>query len=95
MSDGRGARQPTELIYVPRPSWAPVLLALGVALILIGRFEATFYSIAGGVVGGLLVIGALWTWIRSVAIDLGRLPRQLRTSSAVLPAIPLRRDSGE
>jgi hypothetical protein len=91
MTEGRRVQQPTELVYVPGPSWAPVLAAVGLAIVGIGLFAGRFYSIAGGVAGGLLALCALWAWIRGVGRDVGRLPRQQRLSTAVLPAVPLRR----
>ena len=91
MTDGRRAPQPTELVYVPDPSWAPVLAAVGLGIVGIGLFAGWFYSIVGGVIGGVLALAALWTWIRGVGRDIRRLPREQRTSTAVLPAVPLRR----
>ena len=87
MKDGRRAEQPTELVYVPGPSWAPVLAAAGLAVLGIGLFAGWVYSIAGGVIA----LGALWAWIGGVGRDIGRLPRRQRLSTAVLPAVPLRR----
>ena len=95
MKDGRRAEQPTELVYVPGPSWAPVLAAAGLVLIGIGLFEDRFYFFVGLVAGGVLALAALGTWIRAVGRDIGRLPRRQRTSTAVLPAVPLRRTDGE
>jgi len=95
MSDGRRAPQPTELVYLPDPSWAPVLLAVGLAIVGIGLFAGWFYSIVGGVVGGVLALAALWAWIRSAGREVGRLPRQQRVSTAVLPAAPLRRSADD
>jgi hypothetical protein len=86
MSDGRRPEQPTELVYVPGPSWAPVLAAVGLAAVGIGLFTGWVYAAAGGVIA----LGSLWAWIRSVGRDIGRLPRQQRVSTAVLPAVPLR-----
>lgn len=88
MRDGRRVSQPTELVYVPSPSWAPALLAVGLAVVAVGLFGGWVYSVAGGVIA----IAALWVWIRSATTDFGRLPRQQRRSTAVLPAVPLRRD---
>jgi len=51
---------------------------------------ASVYFILGVVAGGLLILGALLTWIRGVSRDIGRLPREQRISTAVLPAVPLR-----
>jgi len=91
MKDGRRAQQPTELVYVSGPSWAPVLAAVGVAVVGIGLFAGWVYSIAGGIIA----LGALGTWIRGVGRDIGRLPRRQRVSTAVLPAVPLRRTRTE
>lgn len=86
MRDGRRAQQPTELVYVPGPSWAPVLAAAGLATVGIGLFTGWVYA----AVGGVIALGSLWAWVRGVGRDIGRLPRQQRTSTAVLPAVPLR-----
>jgi hypothetical protein len=83
----RRAEQPTELAYVPAPSWAPVLAGAGLAVVGIGLFTGWVYA----VIGGVIALGGLWTWIRGVGKDIGRLPRRQRVSTAVLPAVPLRR----
>jgi hypothetical protein len=86
MRDGRRATQPTELVYVPSPSWAPALLATGLAVVAVGLFAGWVYA----VVGGIIAVAALWSWIRGAGSDIGRLPREQRVSTAVLPAVPLR-----
>ena len=92
MRDDRRVTQPSELVYVPGPSWAPVLAAAGIAVVAIGLFAGWVYA----VVGGIIAVAALWSWIRRAGSDIGRLPREQRVSTAVLPAVPLRRaDSGE
>jgi hypothetical protein len=85
MRDGRRVQQPTELVYAPAPSWAPLLAAAGLAVVAIGLFAGWVYS----AIGGIIAIAALWFWIRSIAVDIERLPRQQRVSTAVLPAVPL------
>jgi hypothetical protein len=95
MKDGRRVEQPTELVYVPGPSWAPVLTAAGLAIVGISLFSSSFYSLAGAIIGGVMVLGALWTWIRGVGREIGKLPRRQRVSTAVLPAVPLRRSDSE
>jgi hypothetical protein len=95
MSDGRRIPHPGELVYVPGPSWAPVLTAVGLALVGIALFANRFYFIVGVVIGGLLALAALGAWIRGVARDIGRFPRRQRVSTAVLPAVPLRRSDRE
>ena len=91
MRDGRRVQQPSELVYVPSPSWAPVLAGAGLAVVAIGLFAGWVYAVAGGVIA----LAALWAWIRSAASDIGRLPREQRVSTAVRPAVPLRRGDSD
>ena len=86
MSDGRQIPEPSELVYVPSPSWMPVLSAVGLAGVLVGLFAGWPYAVAGGVLG----LAALWRWIRRTGAEVGRLPVEQRVSAAVLPAVPLR-----
>lgn len=87
MSDGRQPPQPSELVYVPAPSWLPVLTAAGLAGVLVGLFAGVPYAVAGAVV----LLASLWAWLRDTGDQIARLPRQQRLTSAVLPAVPLRR----
>jgi hypothetical protein len=91
MRDGRRVEPPSELVYVPKPSWAPVLAATGLAVVAIGLFAGWVYSIAGAIIA----LAALWGWIRSTGSEIGRLPREQRVSTAVLPAVPLRRGESD
>jgi hypothetical protein len=91
MKDGRRAPQPTELVYAPSPSWAPLLAAAGIGIVAIGLFAGWIYSAAGA----LIALPALWSWIRDAAGQFERLPRDQRMSTAVLPAVPLRRSDSE
>ncbi|OLE37887.1 MAG: hypothetical protein AUG48_03310 [Actinobacteria bacterium 13_1_20CM_3_68_9] len=86
MSDRRQPPPPSELIYVPGPSWLPVLAAAGLAGLLVGLFAWWPYA----VVGAVLLLAALRAWFRKASDDVARLPREQRLSSAVLPAVPLR-----
>ncbi len=91
MRDDRRVTQPSELVYVPSPSWAPVLAGAGIAVVAIGLFAGWVYA----VVGGIIAVGALWSWIRRTGSDIGRLPREQRVSTAVLPAVTLRRTDSD
>lgn len=86
MNENGRTPEPTELIYVPEPSWTPVFVATGLACVLVG-ISAGWVWIAAGAVLGLL---ALRSWIRYVADDLRRLPRRQEQSLASLPATPMR-----
>jgi hypothetical protein len=84
-TNGR-APEPTELIYEPGSSWAPVFVAFGLAGVLVGIFAGWSWIVAGAVLGLL----ALRSWIRDVADDLRRLPRRQQPTTARLPATPMR-----
>ncbi len=72
---------------MPAPSWLPVLAAAGLAGVLVGLFAGVPYAVAGAVV----LLASLWAWLRDTGDQVARLPRQQRLTSAVLPAVPLRR----
>ncbi len=81
--------EPTELVYVPEPSWAPAFAAFGLAGILVGLFAGWVWIAAGAV----LITASLRSWSRDVAGDLRRLPRRQRLTSATLPVTPMRRSA--
>ena len=60
MSDGRQPPAPSELVYVPAPSWLPVLAAAGLAGLLVGLFAGSPYAIAGAIV----LLASLRSWLR-------------------------------
>src|SRR6201999_3594926 len=65
-------REPTELIYLPKSGWAPVLFAAGLAGLITGLFTWTPYAVIGGVVALL----ALRVWVKESLIGTLRLPRK-------------------
>ena len=87
MSNGRQPPAPSELVYVPAPSWLPVLAAAGLAGLLVGLFAGSPYAIAGAIV----LLASLRSWLRGAREEIARLPREQHLTSAVLPAVPLRR----
>ena len=86
MSNGRQPPPPSELVYVPAPSWVPVLTAAGLAGVLVGLFAGLPYA----VVGAIVLLASLRAWVRETGDEIARLPRQQHPTSAVLPAVPLR-----
>lgn len=85
-SEHREIPEPGELIYPPRPSWAPAFSALAAALALCGifisfMFPGWIYSIAGLVV----LVFALRAMVRGAVRDYFRRPRRQRARGAVLP----------
>ena len=79
--------EPTELIYVPNPSWAPIIVAAGVALLLAGTFMGWFLWLLGVF---LLLLG-LRSWWRLSSDEISRMRREQHTDTAVIPAEPVRR----
>ena len=87
MSDDRRNGEPVELVYLPESSWQPVLIAFGLAAVIASLFTWWPY----GVVGAIVALFALRAWIRDARRDFGRLPREQRVATAVIPAVPLQR----
>lgn len=87
MSEERKIPEPGELVYPPRPSWAPAFFAFAAALAVCGIFAEGFmlrgwiYSIIGIVV----LFFALRAMIKSATRDYFRLPRKQKARGAVLP----------
>ena len=49
--------KPTEVIYLSRPSIFPALLAFGLAALFVGLFAWWPYSVIGGVIALISLIG--------------------------------------
>lgn len=79
--------EPGELVYQPRPSWAPAIFAFALALAVCGIFAQGFmvrgwiYSIIGLVVALFAFRGMVKDATRSYF----RLPRKQKVRGAVLP----------
>jgi hypothetical protein len=86
MSDAQPP-QPTEMIYLPRPSWLPPLTGVGLALVVVGLYAGWVML----VVGAAIALPAIWRWITQTRNAFSRLPRDQRPATAVLPAVPPRR----
>jgi hypothetical protein len=87
MAEHRNVSEPGEMIYTPRPSWAPAFFALGAVALLAGifaggfAFPPTFYAI----VGAIIVLAAFRSITRGASRDYYRLPRRQETRGAALP----------
>ena len=64
-----------------------MLVAFGLAALVTSIFTWWPYGVAGAIVA----LFALRGWIHDARADFVRLPRKQRMSTAVLPAVPLRR----
>lgn len=91
MVDREPIPEPTELVYLPRSSWAPAFLALGAMMVVIGIFAEGFlfrgwvYMVAGAVVA----LAALRALIRGASREYYERPRRQRPHASVLPAASL------
>ena len=87
MADDRRNGGPSELVYLPEPSWTPALIAAGLAGVIASIFTWWPY----GAVGAIVALAALWLWIHDSRQEFSRLPRRQQMTSAVIPAEPLKK----
>jgi hypothetical protein len=87
MSEHRQIPEPGELVYAPKPSWAPVFFAIGAIGLVCGIYASGFifapYIYA--VVGAILVLAAFRGLVRSAIRGYFRLPRHQKVRGAALP----------
>jgi hypothetical protein len=87
MAEHRDIPEPGELVYAPRPSWAPIALAAGIAVMVCGIYAEGFmvrgwiYSI----IGAIVFLFAFRSLVKGAVRDYFRLPRKQKTRGAVLP----------
>jgi len=91
MAPSSQPERPSELVYLPEPSWAPLFTAAGLALIVAGLAIGWLLS----VIGLLLFVPGLWSWIGDVRESVARLPRRQRPVTAVIPPVTRRSPAGE
>jgi hypothetical protein len=87
MSEHRHIPEPGEMVYAPKPSWAPAFLALGAIGLVCGIYAAGFIfsPFIYAIVGAIFALGAFRNIIRSAIRDYFRLPRQQKTRGGALP----------
>jgi hypothetical protein len=73
--------EPTESIYLPRPTVHPALFALGLAAVIVGLYAWWPYSVIGGFIALLSLIG----WLRANRGEIARMPLHQRTDTAPIP----------
>lgn len=72
---------PTEQIYLSRPSVLPALFAVGLAAVVVGLYAWWPYSVIGGVVLLIALIG----WLRSNRREIAALPNTQQTETGPIP----------
>jgi hypothetical protein len=87
MSEHRHIPEPGEMVYAPKPSWAPAFFALGLLGLVSGVYAAGFIfpPLVYAVVGAVLALAAFRVMARSAVRDYFRLPRRQRVRGAALP----------
>lgn len=87
MSEHRHIPEPDELVYTPKPSWAPAFLALGILGLLAGIYAAGFIfpPLLYAVVGAVFALGAFRSLVRGAIRAYYGLPRRQQVRSAALP----------
>jgi uncharacterized membrane protein YfcA len=87
MSEHRHIPEPGELIYTPKPAWAPVFLAIGAIGLVCGTYAAGFIfsPFVYALVGAVLVLAAFRNLVRGAIRDYYRLPRKQKVRGAALP----------
>jgi len=95
MAEHRQIEGSSELVYLPRPSSAPIFLAIGVATMVIGIYGEGFLfrGWVWAIFGAAVLLAALRSLITSSVRDYYSRPRVQRSRSAVLPAASLRAPS--
>jgi UPF0716 family protein affecting phage T7 exclusion len=83
----QGPPQPTELVYLPRPSWAPAALAFGLGFFIAGIYAKGFLlpGFVYSTIGAAIALASLRQLAVGAARDVMRLPRRQRIRSAVVP----------
>lgn len=82
----RDIPEPGELVYPSRASWAPIVFAFAAALALCGLFiEFMVPGWVYAIIGGVVLLFALRSMVRSAVNGYYRLPRKQHARGAVLP----------
>lgn len=87
MAEHRHVPEPGELVYAPKPSWAPAFLAVGAIGLVCGIFAAGFifspyiYAVAGAI----FALAAFRLLVRGGIREYFGLSRRQRVRNAALP----------
>jgi hypothetical protein len=87
VAEHRDIPEPGELVYAPRPSWAPAFLAAGIA-VMVGGIYAQGFMVRGwiySIVGAIVFLAAFRSLVKGAVRDYFRLPRKQKVRGAVLP----------
>jgi uncharacterized protein (DUF58 family) len=85
-SEHPAANEPTELIYLPGSSPAPIVVAIGVTLFCLGFFMGWFLYL----LGALFFLVGLGAWWKRSNDEISRMRREQDIDTAVIPAKPIK-----
>jgi hypothetical protein len=87
MSEHRDIPEPGELVFMPRPSWAPAFFAAGIGGMVCGIYANGFIfpSLVYAIVGVIFFLAAFRNLVRGAIRGYFRLPRRQKVRGAVLP----------
>lgn len=87
MSEHRNIPEPGEMVYLPRPSWAPAFFAAGIGAMLCGIYANGFIFPAWiyAIVGAIFFLAAFRSLVKRAVRDYYRLPRKQKVRGAALP----------
>jgi hypothetical protein len=87
MSEHRHIPEPGELVYAPKPSWAPVFLAIGAIGLVCGTYAGGFIfaPFVYAIVGAVLALAAFRSIVPGAIRGYFRLPRRQKIRGAALP----------
>jgi len=87
MSEPRHIPEPGELVYAPKPSWAPIFFAMGAIGLVCGTYAGGFIfaPFVYAIVGAILALVAFRSLVRGAIRDYFRLPRRQKVRGAALP----------
>jgi hypothetical protein len=87
VNERRHVTEPGELVYTPKPSWAPAFFALGAIGLVCGIFASGFIfaPYVYAVIGAVLTLAAFRGLVRGAIREYYRLPRKQRVRGAALP----------
>jgi hypothetical protein len=74
-------QEPTESIYLPRPTIYPALFAFGLSAVIVGLYAWWPYSVIGGFIALISLIG----WLRANRREIAHMPLHQRTDTAPIP----------
>jgi hypothetical protein len=87
MSEHRHVPEPGEMVHLPKPSWAPAFVALGVLGLVCGIYAAGFIfsPFVYAIVGAIFLLAGFRSLVRGAIRDYFRLPRKQRVRGGALP----------